>query len=324
MHETLDERLRIRYEMMQTYTYTPNSPPPGLQSARSPRRFNPNTNIDPSNVVKEFEGTMILSEPKDTINIYREELKEAQLRVQCVKNGIPLAKVVKIGRKYHPLQSPMYVDFTKTEPVTASKLYPQCQRPNIYVFPSKALPINTAASIKNGLNFMHNFQNEENLERQNRFIDDLNERNRRREYSLVKEYKDYCKHGLDEARRRARRSATLSNLKVRRDESWWYDFVSSIKKNGKNDYVLKVIDQLSQIDGFDELNIQAFYGRAKDKTKSTSLLRKMFEKANEFGHFLPEYKLKMILDKVDKKYRKIAVTRRDSLRRPTTPLRHET
>ena len=117
---------------------------------------------------------------------------------------------------------------------------------------------------------------------------------------MCEQYENMMKYGLREARRRAQRAGRLSELKEKREESWWREFVSEFKKDGRNPMDLVFIEMLSKVPTFSESTIASVYKEGLIKHKAQiDQLKEMLTRINELGHVIEPYKLLMVFKDVE-------------------------
>lgn len=257
---------------------------------------------DVGQMIADLEETIVLKRPRmDPIEL-RKELKASSARLQKIKNGTALSKVVRQPSIIYPLQKARRVAFMdEREAIRAPRGYvvPQVPRPPEFVLPSDICD-DPVAVTHNEFNKFKNQIYEEDRMKYNQVVEDLNRRNRRREKNMCEEYEDMMKYGLREARRRAQRAGRLSELRCKREERWWQEFVGEYKKDGRNPMDLVFLDMLANAGEFSGSSLASVYREGLVKHRSCAKkLKDMILRINELGRIVEPYKLNMMFKDVE-------------------------
>ena len=289
MNPTLERRREINSQYTYTHYTRPTTCPPLVLA---PKTASAVKQSDCNGVIAKFEGTAIVKRPTFRIKEMRQEIRDARDRLQRVKNGYPLEQIVKPCETEYPVEEPEVVEFHTPRRKRARR-----GRPAVYVYAREMVEKNSVAEIQNEFNVLRYLLNEEDRKRNNAVIGDINRRNRRRHYALAKEYEDVERHGMGTARLRAKRAAQMSALKEKREDDWWRDFVESLPHEMRVMHWLSVIGRPPKLD---EATVRGIYREAATTRSDYRLCKELLEKANGYGHFLPDYKLMMIFESVEK------------------------
>lgn len=307
MFKTKRDILQSRQNLHDLYTFHNCG---GMREARvestpvKRREAIPELNIhtDVNQMISELEETIVLKRPRMEPIELRKELKASSARLQKIKNGTALSQVVRQPSIIYPLQKARKVGFMEErDAIRAPRGYvvPQVPRPPEFVLPSD-LCADPVSITHNEFNKFKNQIYEEDRMKLNQVIEDLNRRNKRREKNMCEEYEDMMKFGLREARRRAQRAGRLSELRTRRTERWWSEFVSEYKKDGKNPMDLVFLDLLSSVSEFNGTTIGGVYREGLVKHRSyAKKLKDMILRINELGRIVEPYKLNMIFKEIE-------------------------
>ncbi|OHT01322.1 hypothetical protein TRFO_31865 [Tritrichomonas foetus] len=256
--------------------------------------------------LKQLEHTEILTAPRFDPYELHKELQASSIRLLKIRNGMPLSQVVhEPGPTYQPL-TPRRVNYADNKQILfppREYVVPNLQRKSQYVLP----PSEDESPATKAQNQLLRFKNqiyEADRKRFNANLEELNRRNRRRPHALSQQYEDYVKYGLKESQRRAERAACLSALKERRQEAWWPDFVNEFPKDGKSKRDLEYLEMLASVPTFNEETIFNLYTEAISKYKNAEPFKELLEKINQIGKYVQDYKLMMIVKKVESNHAK--------------------
>jgi light-regulated signal transduction histidine kinase (bacteriophytochrome) len=242
-------------------------------------------------IVSKFAGTQIVVRPTDRLKEIKQEVRESNQRLQSVKSGRPID---------HCLQAPFSLCEVEDAPYLelsySNSLNPLFSTKADYVYPPGAVPRDSAADIQNEFNILRHCINEEDMQRNNRLMKEINHRNRRRHYAMPKQYKDFRRNGIKASAKRAQRESQLSALKTERCEPWWPAFVEDRGKIGEN---LEILERIAKIQTFAEPDMRNVYRGALLKGRGAPQLREYLERANEMGNFLPDWELSSLFDRLE-------------------------
>jgi hypothetical protein len=288
----VDARLVRRREVNRLYTYGRYTRPPPL----SPRVLIPPATTtgwthspDLNALVAQFDGATVLSRPCRRTREVRQEIRESSALLQSVKNGYPLDHVIRAPPPDFPIEERRGIHVTGPDTFSLKAEY---------AYPPGAIARDCAADIRNEVNWLRHSINEEDRERNNSMITDMNRRRRRRRYAIIHEFDDYRRFGREEAHLRALRREQLSALREQRAEDWWPVFVREAGENGSDVGIVRLFADTKE---FDEHGIERLYRKAIGTYRNYESVRELIDHANELAQFLPPYKLHMILDKVERK-----------------------
>jgi hypothetical protein len=242
----------------------------------------------------QVEGATIISRPTKRIKELRRELKESNARLQSVKNGRPLGRAIDPSPNSYELEEPRSLQFNSPDFFFPPKAE--------YLYPRGAVARNSAAAIRNEFNFLRHAINEDDRKRNNKLITDMNRRNRRRPYAIAQQFADFGRYGIEEARRRAERADRLSALKEKRNEDWWVAFVVEC---GEALDDLRFLQMIADAKSFGESAVRAMYTKAVRKRRDSKMMRQLLERVNQVALFLPDFRMKRILDTVEEKVGKV-------------------
>lgn len=289
----MNPALERRREISSQYTYThytrPTACPPVLLT---PKMTVPAKQNDFNAVIAKFEGTAIVKRPKFRVKEMRQELRDAKDRLQRVKNGYPLERIVKPCGTVYPVEEPEVVEFR-----TPRRKRVRRDKAAVYVYSDETFAKHSVAEIQNEFNIFRYQLNEDDRRRNNVMIGDINRRNRRRHYALAQEYQDVERYGMGTARMRAKRAAQMSALKEKREDEWWTDFIESLPQEMR---IMHWVSVLGKPKTLDEITVRTLYREAATTRTDYLLFKELLERANGFGHFLPDYKLMLIFESVEK------------------------
>lgn len=174
------------------------------------------------------------------------ELRASEHRLQLVKRGVPLAKVLinESHPKYEPFEPEKRFDGVndamRKMPSKYSGIPPSRKIQFLSQTSSKQIDrvdlvskINIAGPQKNKLRKITNGTSKIQLQYHNEMIHHLNHVNERRLRSTRKFYDDIADYGYDVAQRKAKRAAQRSRLRVMCKAEWWEDFMREVTKNKK-------------------------------------------------------------------------------------------
>jgi hypothetical protein len=176
---------------------------------------------------------------------------------------------------------------------------PQVPKPAQFVFPSAVFAGDPTALTQNELNRFKHSIHEADRQRFNETIEDLNRRNRRRPFALHRQFEDFNKFGMPEAKRRAQRSARLSVLKEKRNDSWWPEFIGEFRQDGKSNTELWQLDLLTRVPEFTQESIAWLYREALTAHKAGKKFKEMLKRINDLSEAVEPYKLIMIFKEVE-------------------------
>lgn len=258
---------------------------------------------DVTQMIHDLEDTIQLTKPRMGNAEMHIEMQAASARLLRIKNGASIYAVAKDASPKYPLIQEKRVAFmTEREAIRPSRTYvvPQVPRQPEFVLPRTLARRNPEINQKqNDFNAFKHRIFEEERSKQNAAIEELNRRNRRRPYALCKQYEDSVKYGLEESHRRAVRAARLSELREKRKESWWPQFLNEIPEGGRSPLDIVYIDMLSNVTEFKESEIRRVYLQAFNKFHNVKKFQDMINRANEIGNFLEPYKLSMIYKEIE-------------------------
>lgn len=231
--------------------------------------------------IYQIKNTAIVRRPRPVYKLLRNEIKEANMRIQKIKNGYPLVEAIHTDFKDHQYDSNPQITAPRQNgiPITT---HPE------YYFPDGVGGNSLGDKAYNQLEGLKYRIFEEDRARINNDIAELNLRNRRREKALKEEYQVYVNHGLTEARLFSKRSARLSSLKTQKVEGWWAQFLSSFNPQTVTPEEIKGIEIISKT----PLNEPSLYDLAcsiKGSPNKILTMKKLLLKANEIGKFSSSY-----------------------------------
>lgn len=174
------------------------------------------------------------------------ELLASEHRLQLVRRGVPLSKVLmnESHPKYEPFEPEKRFDGVneamRKMPSKYSGIPPSRKIQFIYQTSSKpndrvdlVSKINIAAPQKNKLRKIRKGTSKIQLQYHNEMIQHLNHVNERRLRSTRKFFDDIADYGYEIADRKAKRAAQRSRLRVMCKAEWWEDFMKEVSKNKK-------------------------------------------------------------------------------------------
>lgn len=278
-----EAQLERRKELQKQYTFGWYTHPPKLKP-----RVPPVKSVDYGKIMTEYDGTTIVTRPQIRIKAIRQEVKESCQRLQRIKNGYSLQKTLeKSAIREYEIEEPqvLRMDSPRLNFRKTSKNW-------VHVYPDVTMEKNTASDIQNEVNMMIHSIHEEDRLRNNHLVSEINRRNRRRQHAITKQYNEIERYGMDECRIRARRDATMSVLKERREEPWWSDFVASLPSDPTT---ISCLRELTRHD-FTVHGVKL----ACANTAHFTRMKQILEIANDTGQFMPRFKLFEIFQKTEK------------------------
>jgi hypothetical protein len=117
---------------------------------------------------------------------------------------------------------------------------------------------------------------------------------------------------MDEARRRARRSAQLSALREKRSEPWWREFIAEFRQDGKSATELWNLDLLTRVPEFTQESIAWLYREALKRQTNGLAFKEMLTRVNELSGAVEPYKLLMIFKEVEEQVHLNALLSREA------------
>lgn len=307
MFRTKAEILEARRKVSDSFSFCCTKEPTGRIMSPRQRKMQQipilTIHTDVTAMINDLGNTTVLRRPRMDQSELHKELQAASARLQKIKNGYPLSRVLHQPAIIYPLQHARKVAFMdEREAIKPPRTYvvPQVPGPSEFVLPDDIVNNDRVAITHNEFNKFKNQIYEDDRRRYNETVEDLNRRNRRREKSLSTEYEDLIKYGLREARRRAQRSGRLSELRARRTEEWWGQFVSEFKAEGRSPMDLVFIDMLADVSSFNEQTLGSVYREGLMKHKSVApKLKEMIQRINDLGNVVEQYRLLMMFRNVE-------------------------
>jgi hypothetical protein len=300
--QTTTGRLEQRREIYEKYTLH-HYLALGIGSLDDPRRVRkPPQELEfhkrVAPLLQKLDDTIILHRPELSYRTVRKDLKAASARVQKIRSGISMARVLDAEIPEYPLQEAK--KFTIMEEKDIRRISRREPAPIIYsnacyVVPSEIFKDSPVLDTQNQFNRFRNYIYEGDRYHQNQLIQELNKRNRRRRHALPKQYEDMTKYGLTESHRRARRAERLSSLAEGRKEEWWKDLVASVPKEGRNKMDLVYLETLTTAKEFNEATFKEMYHYVLSRNKNDKRFREILVDINERGGYMEPFRLNMIL-----------------------------
>jgi hypothetical protein len=309
-YRTCEDRLRDRRRVQETYTFRGIASYDSSSHVISPRRRQTQAvpvltiHTDVSTMISQLEKTVVLRQPRLDPLEMNQELQASAARLLHVQSGQTLSKATQAPAVVYPIQRVSHVAFMdEREAIRPPRTYvvPQVPRPADFVFPDAVVAGDPSAQRENELNKFSDRIYEEDRERFNATIMDLNRRNRRRPYALGQQFEDFVHFGMDEARRRAQRSGRLSEMKELREEEWWSGFVGEFTKDGRATMDLVLLEMFTKVKEFNEEAIARIYKEALVKYRAGKRCRGMLTRANELAGVLEPHRLGRLFDDVDRR-----------------------
>ena len=253
----------------------------------SPRRnynfLNQELNIF-SNITKKINDinqTVIVKPPKQIYSYYRREIKESQLRIKKIKNGIPIFQAIKSNQLEIPIQEPITIN--QRPNLKKGYSIPNTEKNDFY-FPKDIIGKSKGDQILNELEGLKYNIYEEDRERINIEIRNINRRNKRREKALKEQFELTLKFGFNESRKICQRSAQLSSLKDRKNEEWWPKFIEQYSSNNLSKEEFRILNLLSKTP-LNEDSLLELANKEKNIGNNIEIFKKIILKANEIGKF---------------------------------------
>jgi hypothetical protein len=310
-HGTRDERLRERRRVHDAYTFRGVGSYDSSSRVISPRQRQTQTvpvltiRTDVATMIGQLEKTVVLRRPRlDPLEMNR-ELRASSARLPHVQSGQALSKAAQAPAPVYPIQRASHVAFMdEGEAIRPPRAYvvPQVPRPADFVFPDAVVAGDPSGLRDNELNKFRNRIYEEDRDRFNATVMDLNRRNRRRAYAVAQQFEDFVHFGMDEAAAGAAQGR-LSEMKEMREEEWWRGFVGEFTKDGRATMDLVLLDLFTSVKEFNEEMLARIYKEAIVRYRAGKQCREMLVRVNELAGVLEPHRLGRLFDDVDKRVR---------------------
>jgi hypothetical protein len=306
MYQSQEDKLQARKHLQEAYTFHDSSK--HAERVLSPRERRTQAvpvltiHTDVATMLSQLERSVVLRPPRLVFREVDRELQAAANRVLQIQSGKTISKVCQTAKPPYPLQHLHRVEFmAEREAISPPRGYvvPQVPRPAQFVFPSAVVAGDPAALTQNELNRFRHSIHEADRQRLNETIEDLNRRNRRRPFAIRRQFEDFNRLGMPEAKRRAQRSARLSVLKEKRTETWWDEFIGEFRQDGRSNTELWQLDLLTRVPEFTKESFAWLYREELARRKAGKKFKAMLRRVNELSGALEPYKLRMIFKEVE-------------------------
>ena len=266
-------------------------------------RFLPNKrnkflyNPDPNKVIfslREAEGVTRTNLSK---KIFREELRASNIRLNRVKNGASLFKILQEENRLYELENPAYRYKNVKEKLEGIPGGSSIEAPKKieFILPTTSTPVEPVSlatridSTSRQIGSIIQAQNRSRaqmLEKHNDMISLINHSNSRRLRAMKDFYEDAARNGFLSARNRAKRATLKSRLKSignLNEFPWWHDFLE-FAFNGKfgkmEEDLVKSISKMKNLNNVTFFHTYKEYQNRRNSKRCLELLDWINVKAN--------------------------------------------